>query len=383
MRIGVVGAGHAGVEAAAVAAAAGAQVTIFSAERLLPYFRPRIVALAFGQVEGAAIQIHPAQWYQDRGIRLTLDAPVEAISVRNLSITSRGREEVFDGIVLATGARPIVPSFAASAVDRVLPLWTASHADVIRGSMKPGGTVAIVGGGAIGIEAALRAAQSGCRAVVVEKASGLMSGRLAPQASGLLMERLQEKGIRILTGAGVDRAEARPGGVTLQLEGGTTIEDATAILCIGARSDVGLAGRAGIETAAGIVVDSRLRSSVPNAFACGDVAEVGGVRGGTALDAVMQGRVAGGNVCAAAAGAASGLKEYIRSAGAVSLKAGDFELHIAGRVGWENCEVQVLEGSAAGACRLLLVQGGRIVGVQMVGTNKDFRQYEAQIAGVH
>ena len=53
--IAVVGAGHAGVEAAFALAKGGAKVTLFSDEPCLPYFRPRLIAVAFGQAEPDAI----------------------------------------------------------------------------------------------------------------------------------------------------------------------------------------------------------------------------------------------------------------------------------------------------------------------------------------
>ena len=48
MRIGIIGAGHAGLEAALAARNAGAEVVLFSAEPVLPYFRPRLVGVAMG-----------------------------------------------------------------------------------------------------------------------------------------------------------------------------------------------------------------------------------------------------------------------------------------------------------------------------------------------
>jgi NADPH-dependent 2,4-dienoyl-CoA reductase/sulfur reductase-like enzyme len=112
MRIAVVGAGHAGVEAARVAAEAGAEVHLFSAESGLPYFRPRLPAVAFGLEEPQAIQMRPAEWYAKKGICLHLHTAVEAFDGQALELTTGGQTSRFDGIVLATGALPIVPPFA-------------------------------------------------------------------------------------------------------------------------------------------------------------------------------------------------------------------------------------------------------------------------------
>ena len=60
MRIGIIGAGHAGVEAAKQAAAGGAQVVLFSGESFVPYFRPRVVSMAFGHTDLEADVSPPA-----------------------------------------------------------------------------------------------------------------------------------------------------------------------------------------------------------------------------------------------------------------------------------------------------------------------------------
>lgn len=393
MRVGVIGAGHAGVEAAAAAAAVGASVTLFSAEPVLPYFRPRLVAVAFGQVTSEAIRMHPAQWYLDRGTTLRLDSRVAAFNAKKLSVIAGGEEQVFDGIVLATGMGPILPGFASGDVDRVLPLWTIDHADRIRARLRPGAQVVVVGGGAIGIEAALMAVSAGMRAVIIEKADGLMAGRLAPAASRALLGRLSEKGIRVLADTAVMQTETLGDGrVLIKTDHGESVKAALAILCIGARSDVGLAQRAGLATGAGVIVDSRFQTSMPSVFACGDITNVAGSMTRTAGEAVAQGRIAGANLCAVLSGKAREMREYARSTDTISLKVEDFELHIAGRPASPpgssgagrpaspDCEVRMLEGSDAGTCRLLIMKDGKTMGVQMVGTNRDFRKYVEAIA---
>ncbi|MEI6808747.1 MAG: FAD-dependent oxidoreductase [bacterium] len=376
MRIGIIGAGHAGVEAAATAAASGAQVTLFSAEPVLPYFRPRLIALAFGQVAGEAVRLHPAQWYLDKGITLRLDSRVTAFDADRCSLTIGTEEHSFEGIVLTTGAEPILPCFASGAPDHVMPLWTAENADRIRSLIKPGGTIGIVGGGAIGVEAALRATSAGIKAVIIERAGGLIAGRLMPAAADVLMKQLVEKGIRILLKTAVMQTAALPGGRALiTLDSGEAVEADLVILCVGSKNDLGMAQRAGLKTSAGVIVDSRLQTSAPHVFACGDIAEVGGIMCSTAAEAVIQGRIAGANLCAVLSGGSGDMLNHKHKSESVSIKLGDLEMHLAGRPQGSGLEVKVLEGSNERACRLLVMKDGRTVGVQMVGTNLDFRKF--------
>ena len=376
MRIGVIGAGHAGVEAALSGATAGAQVVLFSSEQQLPYFRPRIVGLAFGQVDNDAIRMHPGSWYQDKGISLQLDTEVGAVDLQTCSVRSRNEEQMFDGLVIAAGAGPATPAVSSSATDCAIPLWTACHADRIRARLKCSVAIAVVGGGAIGIEAALRAVACGLQAVIIERASGLMAGRLVNAAHDVLMRRLVDKGVRVLAGANIRQMKSMAGGRTLiETDHGELLDVGTAIISAGSRVDVGLAQRAGLTTGAGITVDDRLRTSDRRVFACGDIACVDGTPSRTAGEAVLQGRIAGTNLCTVLSGGNNELMRYIKPVETISLKVGDFEMHLAGRPQSRDPQIQILEGSDDFSCRALLLEHDRPVAVQMVGSNLDFRKY--------
>ena len=96
MKVGILGAGHAGIKAAETLRAKGADVVLFSKENTLPYFRPRIIALAFGQAEPEAIQMHPASWYADKGIDLRLNQAAIRVNKDPLSVTTASATESFD-----------------------------------------------------------------------------------------------------------------------------------------------------------------------------------------------------------------------------------------------------------------------------------------------
>ena len=70
MHIGIIGAGHAGMMAARRASELGACVTLYSDENVLPYFRPRVEAFAFGLTREEKLYMRPHPWYSDNGIEL-------------------------------------------------------------------------------------------------------------------------------------------------------------------------------------------------------------------------------------------------------------------------------------------------------------------------
>jgi NAD(P)H-nitrite reductase large subunit len=375
MRIGVVGAGHAGVEAARVAAEAGAEVHLYSAEDVLPYFRPRLPAVAFGQDEPRAIQMRPLGWYEQKGIQLHLGAEVTALDATTQTLALGSATARFDGIVLATGAGPIVPALAAGGGGRLLPLWCLSQALAVRAQVKPGGQALILGGGILGIEAALRAQNAGMAVTVVERLERLMPAQFGARASAALLGLLQRQGITVLLQRTAVRAGVTAGGehFTLHLDDGSVLSAAVGLLSIGARPHLDVAVAAGLVTQRGICVDACLQTSAPRVFAVGDVIQVEGVTRCSAREAAAQGRLGAANLVAALQDRP--LTAYAAEAAPLTFKTPEIELYALGQPAGEGSQEWLLDASADSALRTLALSGGVVTGVQMIGTRREFDQY--------
>ena len=374
MRIGIIGAGHVGVEAARTAAAAGAEVTLFSAETALPYYKPQLVAVAFGQIAEDAIHMHPRGWYEAQGIKLLIDSPVERVDALAGAAVTRGARFDFDALVLATGASPAVPPFARDADGGALPLWTLDHARQIRNHIRAGAHVVIVGGGIIGVEAAFRAADVGVSVEIVERTDRLMSTDLGANASAALQRRLQEKGVGLHLGQTVMRIAGTDGpAATVELQSGVALPADLVIVAVGVSRDLSLAREAGLNTDRGISVARTLRTSAGNIFACGDIAEIGNMTQCSTLEAVAQGRLASTNALELLSG--HDPKEYADIEVPLSFKYGGFEMHTIGQKADKDSEERVLDGSDELNYRALIVKNGATVGVEMVGDGRDFSKY--------
>ena len=209
MNIAVIGAGHAGVEAAKTIREGGGAVTLFSAEPVVPYYRPRLVAVAFGQAESSAIQIKPASWYEQQDFARRLDQKILTVSPRERMVVSSSGVESYDGLIIANGGCPVLPPFVAGGGDFIWPLWSLEHAMEIRRRIRPGARLVVVGGGILGIEAALHAVEAGLVVTMVELMDRLMPAQFGSRASSALRCRLEAKGVRVLLGRRVAGAQAR------------------------------------------------------------------------------------------------------------------------------------------------------------------------------
>ncbi|NCD31828.1 MAG: hypothetical protein EOL87_00270 [Spartobacteria bacterium] len=375
MRVGIIGAGHAGVAAAWDLAKAGVQVTLFSAEPVLPYFRPRIVAYAFGQATAAEIEMHPLDWYEKQNITLVTNEAVTAVETQNsdFNIRTATSETLVDHVIIASGAGPIMPPFARGDFTSVVPLWSMQHAGQIRNRLRDGLRMMIIGGGVIGIEAALRAADIGVKVSIVEKLDTLMARNFSPEASEMIRELLQSAQIDVLTGRSVSTlTQTDSETVQVTFEHHDPVKTDLVLMSIGAARQVNFQLPDDVTFDRGICVDDCMRTAHPGIWACGDIAQFTQPLPCTARGATIQGKGIAANIIAGMD--SQDAKPYIVEPVAMSLKYKNYQFHSAGAVASGPLHEEKME-SDPGTYRVrVLDEKGQLHGVQMVGTAQDFQQ---------
>jgi len=171
-------------------------------------------------------------------------------------------------IVIATGASPVVPPIPGLA--DVRPLTSTE----VLGLGELPRSIAVIGGGAIGLELGQMLARLGVRVTLLEALERLAATE-EPEASATIQEVLESEGVVVRTGIQVARARRASGAVTLELADGSTLTAEEVLVATGRRprtAGLGLAHR-GITVSAGggLVVDDTLRTSDPMVFGAGDV----------------------------------------------------------------------------------------------------------------
>ena len=132
-------------------------------------------------------------------------------------------------------------------------------------------SLVVIGGGVIGVEMAEALVSLGTKVTIIEMADYIIPA-LDKEVSQTLRGELEKRGVKILTGAAIEKIEDRSGKLAAILKDGTTIEGEKALLSIGRVPDLEGVGEIEFEIERGrIKVDKFMETSVKGIYAPGDV----------------------------------------------------------------------------------------------------------------
>jgi len=372
MKVIIVGNGVAGVTTARLAAERdpSLDITIYSEEPYHYYSRPRLVDLVGGQVTPADIQVYPEEWYAERGIRTVLGTRVTALEPdAHRLILPGGEATTYDRLVLATGARAWVPPIAGADVPGVFTLRTMRDALALRDTAVEGRRVLVLGGGLLGLEVAAALNARGVSVTVVEVFPRLLPRQLDAEGAAVLEERIERSGVEILTGDSCTVIEPNGDAKRCRMKSGEVLEADLIVISAGARSNVTLAQEASIVCARGVVVDEHLRTSAPDVYAVGDVAEFEGRVWGIIPAALAEARLAAAQV------AGDESATYHDIVPSTTLKVTGIEVTSIGEVNPETpgaVEIRSVRPQE-GVYDKLVLRDGKVVGAIMVGSRANLR----------
>lgn len=271
----VIGASHAGVNFAFALRKEGweGEIHLFDADPTLPYHRPPLSKAYLASSESIdQYALKSAESYEKEAIQLHLGHTIKAINRQNKSITlSDDREQQYDKLVIATGARPIIPPIEGiQSAYQLYPLRTAADVANIRKAMGPGKRVVIIGGGYIGLETAASLAKLGAQVTVLEREERILARVTAPVMSQFFQDLHAKEGVAVLTRKNVISIRTDDKESTLICSDGTEYAADLIVVGVGIHVNSELAEAAGLELENGIKVDASTRTSDENIYAIGD-----------------------------------------------------------------------------------------------------------------
>jgi 3-phenylpropionate/trans-cinnamate dioxygenase ferredoxin reductase component len=276
-RIVIVGGGLAGAKATEALRDNGytGSLTLIGAEKHLPYERPPLSkSYLAGNSEFDEAIVHSAEWYDENRVTLRLGVHVTGIDANTHQVVlDDGTSIGYDKLLLATGALPRRLTLPGADAEGVLYLRSREDSDAIRATFGAGRRLVIIGAGWIGLEVAAAARQADTEVTVVEMAELPLLAVLGPELAQVFADLHRAHGVDLRLGATLEEITVDGGRATgVRLGDGTTVAADAVVVGVGVTPDVALAQAAGLAVDNGVLVDAALRTSDPDIYAVGDIA---------------------------------------------------------------------------------------------------------------
>ena len=337
-------------------------ITVVGAEPVAAYNRVLLSSLLGGEVDEAACGFRPRSWYEEHGIRLITGAPVTQIDRENgLAIVGDAHVLPFDRLVLAVGSLPIRLPLPGADLPGVVTFRDFADVAAIRAAAQGQAKATVIGGGLLGLEAAVGLARLGVETTLLHVNDRVMERQLDHPAARLVKSALEARGVRMLLSANTACIEGEGKVERLTLKDGTVIPADLVVMSVGIRPSTALAQACGLTCNRGITVDDRMTTSDPRIFALGECAEHRGIAYGLVEPAYEQAEVLARHLVGEEAA-------YPGTHLATSLKVSGLPVFSAGVVDTpEGAEAVVVHDPGIGLYRKLTIEDGRLTGAVFVG----------------
>lgn len=240
-----------------------------------------------------------------------IHSEVTGIQVKEKSVTVSSKEkgvytESYDYLILSPGAKPLKPPIPGIESSLIFSLRNIADTDRVKSYVDREDiqNAVVIGGGYIGVEMAENLRHRGLNVTLIEAAPHI----LAPFDSEMVTfaeKELQDNGVRLLLGDGVQSFEEYDSGITVTLQSGRKVSTDMVILAIGVAPDTAFLRESGIKlgTKGHIQVNESMQTYCDGVYAVGDAVEITDFISGQqaviplAGPANKQGRIAADHIC--------------------------------------------------------------------------------------
>ncbi|MFY0607629.1 MAG: FAD-dependent oxidoreductase [Cyclobacteriaceae bacterium] len=273
----IIGASHAGVSCAFFLRREGwsGNIILIDPDPELPYHRPPL-SKAFLTSEAGIEQyaLKSREAYEKENIELRLGVVVANIDRSSKSLKLSDDTQLdYDILVIATGARPLIPPISGiDQAQNLYPLRTAKDVSDIKEAIskfrQP--KVVIIGGGYIGLEIAASVKKLGADATILERESRVLARVTSPEMSTYFETLHAEHGVQIASAKNVTEITVANDSNLVKCGDGSTYPADVIIVGVGIRVNDELAVAAGLESINGIVVKTNTQTADDAIYAIGD-----------------------------------------------------------------------------------------------------------------
>ncbi len=344
-------------------------ITLVSAEKpysrmVLPYYLDRSIAESHVFTATARVL---ADW----GVTTQLGKRASALDTKaNVCTLDDGTAVEYDDCLIATGSSAVRAPVPGAEGPGVHSFWTLDQARGVLAQIQPGSHVVMVGAGFIAFTILNSILSLGAKLTIVEVAPRILPRMIDDTGAGLVQAWLEKNGVAVRPGAKLTRIDDAKGRRRLKMAAGGDLVADVVIMATGIRTNLDWLKGSDVKISQGVVVDDHLRSSVPNVYAAGDVAEgpdlIGETNAVHAIEPTAQehGRIVGANMAG----------KDVRYRGSLIINIVEVcHLDVASFGAWDEAKAETASGVKVDrpAYRKLLWRGDRLTGAIILGPSSD------------
>jgi 3-phenylpropionate/trans-cinnamate dioxygenase ferredoxin reductase subunit len=272
----IIGGGMAGGNAAVTLREEGytGRLVLITREPEVPYGRPPLSKTYLRSEEDlGGWRVKPAAWYPEHDVELLGECDVVAVDpeLRRVKLGS-GSELEYQKLLIATGGRNRSLDVPGAELEGIHYLRTVAQCDTIKQAAIGGGHAVIVGMGFIGCEVAASLTQLGVAVTTIFPGPAPLERVLGAEVAATLAGIHRDHGVELCAG---EQLVAFEGGERVQAAvtaSGRRVECDFAVAGVGIQPEIPNFVGSAVTVSNGVLVDELCRTSAPDVYAAGDVA---------------------------------------------------------------------------------------------------------------
>jgi len=253
-------------------------LTVISEETVPQYSRPMISEYVSREATLDTMKYRGDQFWKNNKVKALTGRTATKIDFKKKQVVLDGGEIIgYEQLLISTGGKPFVPRMEGGEKDGVFTFTELSSAEDIEAKLEHSKSAVVIGGGLIGVSASEALVKRGIKVTLVELKENILNLILDKTASELAEKVLAEAGVTVITGQTVQRILGKTDNEDtvcgVVMTDGKEIPCDLVVVAIGVIPRTELVKETPVKLNRGIVVDRSMRTSIPDVYACGDVAE--------------------------------------------------------------------------------------------------------------
>ena len=239
----------------------------------VPFGRPPLSKTYLrGEEDLTGWLVEPAEWYEHNKVEILHATAIRVDVAGHRLELDTGGEVGYAKLLVATGGRNRRFAELGADLEGVYQLRTVAECDALKHAAHPAARALVVGMGFIGCEVAASLRTLGLEVTAVFPGAAPLESVLGTEVGKVMTALHADHGVTLIAGDSVSRFEGAARVERAATGNGRTLECDLAVVAVGIQPNVELLLDAGIAVENGVLVDGGCRTSAPDIFAAGDVA---------------------------------------------------------------------------------------------------------------